>query len=314
MKKLFILFLIVLISCSEDNTTVDDLTDTLFVFQKNTDVNTPEIFTKLFKVDAKTGELLEEIGGYEKLQARIYYEITYSNNEILTKQNVYQDGRGAELIKFNLITKEKKINKLNNDIFNFTAVNNRLFGLKSNPNSIDLVEVDELGNVLSIIDTYEDLPDAPSSNRSGFDDMTFSEEKNLLIVSRRLSFTSDAIDKLITYDLNTGKRKEVDIKHYESIVSGNDGRVFALATIWKGSTPTSKLIEINKSTGKELRNIYTFKNHINGSKELIFLTNLNQVVVETGLTLDKVDVDSGEFISTPINYDYRFISGLNMTR
>jgi hypothetical protein len=316
MKKIYVLLsMAIVISCSNDDLVKDNIKDNFFVFQRNTDVRTPGIYTKLYQADVETGELLNEIGGYESLQARIYYEITKVDNEILTKRNVFEGGRGNELVKFNLNTGKKIVVSQNDNIYDITVVNNRIFGFKLNSNSADLVEIDELGNILSTIETFKDLPNAPSNMRRGLDKLTFSEGENMLILNRRLSFVGGAIDKLFTYNVRTKESLYIDVNHYESIISGNKGRIFALKTVKNSSgNYYSKLIEFNKNTGEELKDVFVFNEYIL-SEELIFLSSTNEIVIKNiGFGLSKINVDSGKEKSISLNYDYRDISALNMTR
>ena len=153
MKK--IIALLIIASCFACNKTDDvfneeSIVDKMFVFVRNTDINTPDIFSKLFEIDPSNGEKLNEIGGFEKLQARLYYDIAYlkNKNELLFRRNVYEQGRGDELIKLNILTKEKKIIKIDKRIFRLTSLNNRLFGFLSKTNSVDLVALIVLLNLI----------------------------------------------------------------------------------------------------------------------------------------------------------------------
>ncbi|MFD0992301.1 hypothetical protein [Tenacibaculum geojense] len=313
MKKIFSLLIIAsFLGCSEKNNDIfitNKLEDRLLVFQRNTDSNTSDFYTKVYEADAATGKILNELGGYPRIQARTYYDLVYYNDEILTKRST------GELIRFNLDSNTQTITDFNQDVYNLMVLDGRLFGTKYNTSSIDLVEIDELGNVISVIDTYEELPDSPSNNRTGMYRITFSPEENLLIVSRRLSFLSDAIDKLYLYNVKTGSKKEVDINNYQSIISGNSGRIYALKTVDTPNSLYSKLIEFNKETGEELRDVYIFDDYLSDSDELVFFSSLNQILVIRGYeSMEKVDVNSGKLITTPIDYDYSFLGGLRMTR
>lgn len=313
MKKIFfLLIMLTLLGCEEsdnDISSIDSLENKLIVFQKNTDSNTSDIYTKVYEASSETGEILKELGGYPRIQARTYYDVVYFKNEILTKRST------GEIIRFNLNNGTQTITKFDDSIYNLVVVDNRLFGTKYNADSVDLVEIDEFGNVISVIDTYKVIPTNPSNNRTGLYRITFSQEEKLLIVSRRLSFLNGAKDKLYIYDVNSRGKKEVEINHYQSIISGKNGRFFALKAQYSLNLYHSKLIEFDKNTGKELKDIYTFDYYLSDSDELVYFPKLNQILVERKYnSINKIDVNTGKLISTRINYEYRFLGGLYMTR
>ncbi|XRE44226.1 hypothetical protein ACIVBQ_002430 [Tenacibaculum discolor] len=319
MKRItFLMLLLVLISCSDDNGLSETgVKDKLYVFQKNTDTNTPEIYTKLYGMDSETGKLLNEIGGYERLQARIYYDISYlkDKNEILTRRSVYEGDRGEEIVKFNLNSNQETIISFKNDIYDLTVINNRLFGFIVNTDSADLVEVDEFGNIISVIESFKNLLDAPDNNRTGLENLTFSEEKNMIIIRRRISFYNGDTNKMFTYNIKTKEKRTVDIEDYKSIICGNEGRMFAIKTGMNINNEWyTKLVEFDLYTGKELRDVCLFSSSYN-YQELVFLSGSNQVMLKEFSTgIGKVHVDSGEISTIQINYDYNDIVGLNAVR
>lgn len=323
MKKISVFLLaLLLVNCSGNN---EDLSpsgiDKLYVFQKNTDVKTPENYTNLYEVDVNTGELVRKIGGYEKLHGRIYYDLSYLKNEqeFLIRQSVYQGTRGEELVKMGQSTKKRTTISLNNSVEDLTSLDDRLFGFILNSDSADLVEVDIKGNVLSVIKRFNDLPNAPSGNKKGLEGLTFSRDKKLLIVHKRETFYLGDPSKMFVYNIVTKEKKTITIGGYDSVICGNNGRMFGLKTIYDTIKKVyySKLIEFDINTGKELKDVYTFDASIGNSdsKELIFLLQSNQVVLKRfGLGCGMINVDSGEMKSITINYDYRDITGLNAMR
>ncbi|WP_075343053.1 hypothetical protein [Tenacibaculum agarivorans] len=313
-KKISILILaFIVVSCSNEGdpiSTKNELKGKLLVFKRNTDPNSPNIFSKLYEANPKTGEIGRELGGYEKIQARIYYDIVYLNNEILTKRST------GEVITFNLDNNETTISDFNGSIHNLTVVDGRLYGMRNNINSADLVEIDKSGNVLSVIENFKEVPGAPDLNKTGLENLTFSDDKKLLVIRRRTSFYSGDPNKLFIYNIVTKDKRTINTGDYESIILGNNGRLFALKRELDAATNKmiSKIVEVSLSTGEEVKDIYTFSQSLFDFKELTFFSNSNQIMVGLGLGYGLIDVNTGKLSSVDLTYEYRHITGFNAVR
>ncbi|GAA3612007.1 hypothetical protein GCM10022396_31290 [Flavivirga amylovorans] len=276
---------------------------------------------KIVEVDPTSGLSISTFLDFEPMQASVNFDFTYFNsaNQLLIRRNVYENGIGPQIIKVNIDTKEENIIS-SEDFSTIIAGNGKLFGFKrivvnTSLQSIDLVEINpENASTISTIEIFEAIEDAPSNDKTGVSSVFYSYDTNELLIPRRTSFLSNAIDKLIKIDANSGAKAIVNISHYESIAVGRNGRLFAVKRIYDsnlGEITFYGVVEVDINNGEEIGILKAFDNPNSFSdSEIIFLSETNEILVDTG-TIYKINVDTkSESIlsNTSGFYSYRSVN------
>lgn len=324
MKKIFLLAMVLLlVSCSNDDGVSSTITKSrLFAVERIEDSNNRLISTDIVEINIKDGTYISTLRSFPPLQAHLDYNFTYlsTTNQLLIRHNVYEGSRGNELIKVNIDSKEEIIIN-SDDIDNIIAVNDgRLFALKRIFNntllSIDLVEVNpEDGSVISTLESFKALDNAPNSNKTGVTNMFYSKETDQLIIPRRVSFVSNALDDLIKININTKEKTVINAKSYEAMIAGN-GRLFALKRIFNNTNAivSLDLIELNINDGSEIETLATFEDWNSIKSEMIYLNETNEIILNRdpfNHELIKININSKESSTISIQ-SYLAVRGINL--
>jgi len=276
---------------------------------------------KVVEVNLDNGQSISTFLDFEPMQASVDFDFTYFNttNQLFVRRNVFENGIGPQIIKVNIDTKEKNIISSEN-YSTIIAGNGKLFGLErivanTELQSINLVEINpENASKISTIETFEAIESAPSNDKTGVSKILYSYDTNELLIPRRTSFVSNAIDELIKIDANSGAKVIVNINHYESITVGRNGRVFAVKRTYDtnlGEVTFYGVVEVNINNGEEIEILKEFENLNSFSdSEIIYLSETNEILIDTG-TLYKINVDTkNESILNNTNgfYSYRSVN------
>lgn len=257
---------------------------------------------KIVEVNPESGQLISAFLDFEPMQASVDFDFTYFNttNQIFIRRNVYENGIGPQIIKVNIDTKEENIISSEN-YSTIIAGNGKLFGLErivvnTQLQSINLVEINpENASKMSTIEIFEAIENAPSNDKTGVSGVLYSYDTNELLIPRRTSFVSNAIDQLIKIDANSGTKETVNINHYESITVGRNGRIFAIKRTYDpnlGEVTFYGIVEVNINNGQEIDILKEFDNLNSFSDpEIIYLSETNEVLMDIG-TLHKINVNS----------------------
>jgi hypothetical protein len=213
---------------------------------------------------------------------------------------IHENGIGPQIIKVNIDTKEE--NTISSENYStIIAGNGKLFGLErivanTELQSINLVEINpQNASKMSTIEIFEAIENAPSNDKTGVSGILYSYDTNELLIPRRTSFVSNAIDQLIKINANSGTKETVNINHYESITVGRNGRIFAVKRTYDpslGEVTFYGIVEVNINNGQEIEILKEFDN-LNSffDPEIIYLSETNEVLVDIG-TLYKINVDA----------------------
>ncbi|TGV01497.1 hypothetical protein EM932_15510 [Flavivirga rizhaonensis] len=278
---------------------------------------------KIVEVDPISGLSISTFLDFEPMQASVDFDFTYFNSakQLLIRRNVYENGIGPQIIKVNIDTKEENIISSEN-FSTIIAGNGKLFGFKrtvvnTSLQSTELFEINpENASTISTIEIFEAIEDAPSNDKTGVSSVFYSYDTNELLIPRRTSFLPNAIDKLIKIDANSGVKVIVNINHYESITIGRNGRLFAIKNTYNpnlGEITFYGIVEVDIDNGEEIGVLKEFDNPNSFSdSEIIFLSETNEILVDTGrTTMYKINVDTkNESIlnNTSGFYSYRSVN------
>ncbi len=324
MKKIFLFVMVLLlVSCSNDDGVFSTTAKSrLFAVERIEDSNNRLVSTDIVEIDIKDGTYISTLRSFPPLQAHLDYNFTYlsSTNQLLIRHNVYEGSRGNELIKVNIDSKEEIIIS-SDDINNIIAVNDgRLFALKRIFNntllSIDLVEVNpEDGSVVSTLESFKALDNAPNSNKTGVTNMFYSKETDQLIIPRRISFVSNALDDLIKINIHSKEKTVINTKNYKAMIAGN-GRLFALKHVFDNTNAiiSLDLIELNINDGSEIETLAAFENWNSIKSEMIYLNETNEIILNRdpfNHELIKVNINSKESSTISIQ-SYLAVRGINL--
>ncbi|WJJ96584.1 hypothetical protein [Algibacter luteus] len=276
---------------------------------------------KIVEVNPNNGQSTSIFLDFEPMQASVDFDFTYfdTTNELFVRRNVYENGIGPQIIKVNIDTKEE--NTISSENYStIIAGNGKLFGLErivvnTQLQSINLVEINaENGSKVSTLEIFDALEDAPSNDRTGVYGILYSNDTDELLIPRRTSFVSNAIDQLIKINVTSGTKETVSINPYESATIGRNGRMFAVKRTYDpniGEVTFYGIVEVNISHGEEIDILKEFDNlNYFSDSEIIFLSETNEVLVDIG-TLYKINVDNkNESILNNISgfYSYRSVN------
>ncbi len=292
-----VLILIIFFNCSSDNQ--DEKTSNTSI-TKLLAIDGIGSQLKIVELDPETGNLISQFLKFVPMQANVDFDFTYFDptNELFIKRNVYQNGIGSQIIKVNIDSKEENIisTQVNSKII---ATNDKLFGLNrtvdSNLLTIDLFEINpEDGTIIKAVEKFETLENAPDNDRAGISDLFYSNKTNEILIPRRIEFIAGATDQLIKTNADTGAKKIVPINHYQAITVGNKGRVFAINHSYNETTQqysNYEIIEIDIQTGKEISTIKEFE-YFGIDLEFLFLSSSNELIIDLGLELKKINLDT----------------------
>lgn len=276
---------------------------------------------KVVEVNPDNGQSISTFLDFEPMQASVDFDFTYFNttNQLFIRRNVFENGIGPQIIKVNIDTKEE--NTISSENYStIIAGNGKLFGLErivanTELQSINLVEINpENASKISTIETFEAIESAPSNDKTGVSGILYSYDTNELLIPRRTSFISNAIDELIKIDANSGTKVIVNINHYESIAVGRNGRIFAVKRTYDtnlGEVTFYGVVEVNINNGEEIEILKEFDN-LNSffDSEIIYLSETNEILIDID-TLYKINVDTkNESIlnNTSGFYSYRSVN------
>ncbi|UNZ00331.1 hypothetical protein MQE36_08325 [Zhouia spongiae] len=257
---------------------------------------------KIVEVNPDRGLSISTFLDFEPMQASVDFDFTYFNttNQLFIRRNVYENGIGPQIIKVNIDTREE-ITISSENYSTIIAGNGKLFGFErivdnTELKSINLVEIDpENASKMSTIEIFEAIESAPSNDKTGISGILYSYDTNELLIPRRTSFVSNAIDQLIKINANSGTKKTVNINHYESITVGRNGRIFAVKRTYDpnlGEFTFYGIVEVNINNGQEIEILKEFDNLNSFSdSEIIYLSETNEVLVDIG-TLYKINVNT----------------------
>ena len=257
---------------------------------------------KVVEVNPDNGQSISTFLDFEPMQASVDFDFTYFNttNQLFIRRNVFENGIEPQIIKVNIDTKEENIISSEN-YSTIIAGNGKLFGLErivanTELQSINLVEINpENASKISTIETFEAIESAPSNDKTGVSVILYSYDTNELLIPRRTSFVSNAIDELIKINTNSGTKVIVNINHYESITVGRNGRIFAVKRTYDinlGEVTFYGVVEVNINNGEEIDILKEFDNLNSFSdSEIIYLSETNEILIDIG-TLYKINVDT----------------------
>lgn len=257
---------------------------------------------KVVEVNPDNGQSISTFLDFEPMQASVDFDFTYFNttNQLFIRRNVFENGIEPQIIKVNIDTKEENIISSEN-YSTIIAGNGKLFGLErivanTELQSINLVEINpENASKISTIETFEAIESAPSNDKTGVSMILYSYDTNELLIRRRTSFVSNAIDELIKINTNSGTKVIVNINHYESITVGRNGRIFAVKRTYDinlGEVTFYGVVEVNINNGEEIDILKEFDNLNSFSdSEIIYLSETNEILIDIG-TLYKINVDT----------------------
>ena len=257
---------------------------------------------KVVEVNPDNGQSISTFLDFEPMQASVDFDFTYFNttNQLFIRRNVFENGIEPQIIKVNIDTKEENIISSEN-YSTIIAGNGKLFGLErivanTELQSINLVEINpENASKISTIETFEAIESAPSNDKTGVSVILYSYDTNELLIRRRTSFVSNAIDELIKINTNSGTKVIVNINHYESITVGRNGRIFAVKRTYDinlGEVTFYGVVEVNINNGEEIDILKEFDNLNSFSdSEIIYLSETNEILIDIG-TLYKINVDT----------------------
>lgn len=275
---------------------------------------------RIVEVNPETGELIASVFGPEPMDATLDSNYAYlsATNQLLIRRNVYEGGSPYQLIKVNIDTKE--VNIIPSESYkNIIAGDGKLFGLKrifdNTLLSINLVKINpENGSIISTIETFERIENAPQGDETGVSGILYSQATNQLLIPRKILFTTNnASDQLIKINASSGAKDIITINHYESLAVGKNGRLFAVKRGYTDNVGLTfyGIVEVNINNGTEINILEEF-DLPNPNQfyecEITFLAATNELLVEKE-TLYKINVDSG--IKSPFNNTndfYRFRS------
>lgn len=304
---LFIICLIIF-GCSKNDDEISSSSSKIFSIESVFDGSTSY---QIVQLDINNGLPMSIIQSRPYQQGSIDYDIAYSSptNELLIRESVYENNLGEGLIKVNLETNISE--RIKCDYFSnmVCTPNGRLFGIKpirekENPFnliSVDIVEIDiNNGKVISTLESFEPLEEAPENDKTGVNYILFSKNSNEILIPRRVEFYSDSIDDLVKINIDTKEKSVLNTNNYERIITGNKGRLFAL----KYMEGTLGLIELDKNTGKEKEVLLTDLNWTSTQREMFYLSATNEIVLyndgfESGLI--KFRLDSKQSTSVKID-------------
>ena len=288
---------ILLFNCNSDNNEESNISSTTKLYA----IDGVGSELKIVEVNPENGDLESVFLDFEPKQARVDFNFTYlkTTNELLIRENVFENGIGPQLIKVDIDTKET--NTISSEDFStIIAGNDELFGFKRIFNntllSINLVKIDpENASTILTMEIFEALDNAPQNDKTGISSILYSHDTNELLIPRRISFVSNAIDELIKINASTGSKETVSMNHYESVTVGRNGRLFAVKRTYDpdlGEFTFYGVVEVDTSSGNEIDIIKKFDN-INSfsNSEIIFLSKTNEILVDIG-TLYKINVDT----------------------
>lgn len=295
---IFATLIVLQFSCSDDSgneNTVNQSTSKLYAI----DGVGSEL--KIVEVNPLNGNSISTFLDFEPMQAHVDFDFTYLNttNQLMIRRNVYENGIGPQLIKVNIDTKDE--NTISSENYStIIAGNGKLFGYKrifdNTLLSINLVEINpENASTISTIEIFEALENAPQNDQTGVSNILYSFDTNELLIPRRISFVSNAVDELIKIDANSGSKETIHIKHYESITVGRNGRLFAVKRTYDpklGKITFYGVVEVDINNGNEIDILKEFdKLNSFSDSEIIFLSETNEILVDIGI-LYKINVDT----------------------
>lgn len=273
---------------------------------------------RIVEVNPETGNLIASVFGPEPMQASLDSQYVYfsSTNQLLIRRDVYEGEGLYQLIKVNIDTKEVEIIP-SEDYDNIITGNGKLFGFKrifeNSLLSINLVEINhENALTIATMQIFEPLDGAPQNNSTGISGILYSQATNQLLIRRRISFTSDiSADQLIKINATSGAKEIVTTNHYESMVVGKNGRLFAVKRSYasNGGLTFYGIVEVNINNGAEINILKEFDlpNSFTDC-EITFLGDTNELLIDKE-TLYKINVDNGvESSFNDANDFYRFRS------
>jgi len=295
---IFTVITVLLFSCSDDNENENILNQSTSKLYAIEGVGSE---LKIVEVNPSSGNSISTFVDFEPMQAHVDFDFTYFNttNQLLIRRNVYENGIGSQLIKVNIDTKDENIIS-SEDYSTIIAGNGKLFGYKrifdNTLLSINLVEINpENASTISTMEIFEALDNAPQNDKTGISSILYSYDTNELLIPRRTSFVTGAVDELIKIDTNTGAKEIVPINHYESITVGKNGRLFAIKRTYDpnlGEITFYGVVEIDTNNGNEIDILKEFDNLNSFSdSEIIYLSETSEVLLDIG-TIYKINIDT----------------------
>lgn len=294
MKKItsILIFTFLLLGCSNDDEVHNSSNpkSKLFGIESVFDNNTSY---KIIELDVNSGKIISTIQERPYMQARLDFDMAYlkTTNHLLLRQDVYENARGSELLKINLESQSIETMQCDDFYKMLTTASGRLFGLiKTSNETVNLVEINpNSGKVISILESFNPLEEAPDNDKTGVSNIFYSEDSKEIFIPRRLKFVSGAFDDLIKINIETNDKSILKIQNYETILSGKNSRLFAI----KYEDKSYKLIEIDKNNGNEKNVLQTF-NFGYYNRKITYLSETNEIVVSLVNGIAKINIDTKE--------------------